>query len=271
MIYQAEPRIRIDDLDMSLVAALLETHLIAQIEAFEQMIGAKCLIEGVAKRRDHVGLSNLDLTLSVNGSVDPYPASIYGSPSILGMLASAWERSEPVSSAALAPSFLFAARVAVSTVSRAGLRGLATGDALLFDRVAPDGGIVLCIGEHLSTIGQITETGLVTVGDVFSSNSPYLLGEFLMSDSDFDTDNGAAALDDASIGSLPVRLVFEIGRREMTLDELRDVSVGTPIALDKPASAVVEILANGRRVGAGEMVLIGDQLGVRITRLNGNA
>lgn len=271
LIHQAEPRIRIDDLDMSLIAALLETHLITQVEALEQMIGAKCSVEGVSKRQDHTTLSHLDLSLTMNVSNDPYPASIYASPSILGMLASVWERSETVFSAGLAPSFLFAARVAVSSISRAGLRGLVTGDALLFDRVAPEGGIALCIGEHLSTVGRITDNGLVTAGAVFSSNNPYLMGEFFMSDSDFETEGGAAALDDASIGSLPVRLVFEIGRREMALDELRDISVGTPIALHKPASAVVEILANGRRVGAGEMVLIGDQLGVRITRLNGNA
>ena len=92
-----------------------------------------------------------------------------------------------------------------------------------------------------------------------------------MLDDDSETESSAAALDEASIDSLPVRLVFEVGRREMSLDELRDLGVGASIALEKPASSVVDILANGRRVGAGEMVLIGDQLGVRITRLNTHA
>jgi len=68
-----------------------------------------------------------------------------------------------------------------------------------------------------------------------------------------------------------MRLVFELGRREMSVDELRNIGVGGSIALEKPATSVVDILANGRRVGAGEMVLIGDQLGVKITRLNGHA
>jgi type III secretion protein Q len=187
------------------------------------------------------------------------------------MLASAWERSERQAYDVANPSFLLAARVATSSVSRSGLRGLAEGDALLFDRVAPDGGVVLTIGEALTAVGQIAENGDINASAAFSANNPLSLGEFLMSDTDFETDGGAAALDDAAIGALPVRLVFEIGRREVSLDELRDMAVGTPIPLDKPASSVVDILANGRRVGSGEMVLIGDQLGVKITRLNGHA
>jgi len=187
------------------------------------------------------------------------------------MLAAAWERSPRVDGIKFAHSVVFAARVAVSSVSRNGLNGLAVGDALLFDRVAPDGGVVLCLGEHLTTVGQLNDTGEVTVGAPFSANNPYLLGEFQMSNNEFEAESQVAALDETSIGNLPVRLIFELGRREMSIDELRNIGVGGSIPLDKPASSVVDILANGRRVGAGEMVLIGDQLGVKITRLNGHA
>jgi len=271
MVFQAEPRIRADDLDPELLAALIETHAAEQVEAFEAFMRTTLTIDRVSDVRDHSSLAHLDLNLTVNGAVDPYPARIFASPGVLGMLATAWERSMRRNAVSIEPTFLMAARVATSSVSRAGLRGLAVGDALLFDRVAPDGGIVLCVGEHLATTGQITETGEVSPGAPFAVNSPHLLGEFQMSDTDFETDGGAAALDDASVSSLPVRLVFELGRREVSLDELREMAVGSPISLEKPASSVVDILANGRRIGAGEMVLIGDQLGVRITRLNGHA
>lgn len=271
LLFEAEPRVRAEDLDIELIAALIETHAVAQIEALEAMLGADCAVERVTKVKDHGTLPHLDMRLTANGAAESYPAAIYATPFVLGLLASAWERSERQAFGAAEPAFLLAARVATSSVSRSGLRGLAEGDALLFDRVAPDGGIVLSVGESLTAVGQITETGDVTVGSVFSNNNPLLLGEFLMSDTDFETEGSAAALDEAAIGALPVRLVFEIGRREVTVDELRDMAVGTPISLEKPASSVVDILANGRRVGSGEMVLIGDQLGVKITRLNGNA
>jgi type III secretion protein Q len=37
--------------------------------------------------------------------------------------------------------------------------------------------------------------------------------------------------------------------------------------LSKPLSQSVDILANGRRVGSGELVRLGDSIGVRVTRL----
>jgi len=271
LLNQAEPRVRIDDLDAELVAALIETHLVDHIVALESLLGVSCVVERVTTVRDHGSLAKLDARLFLIGTSHPYPASIYASPSILGMLATAWERSPRTENANFEPAFVFAARVALSSVSRNGLKSLAVGDALLFDRVAPDGGVVLCVGEHLCAVGQLTDTGEVTVGAKFSTQSPYLLGEFQMADNEFETESREAALDETSIGNLPVRLVFELGRREMSVDELRNIGVGGSIPLDKPASSVVDILANGRRVGAGEMVLIGDQLGVKITRLNGHA
>ena len=271
LLHQAEPRVRIDDLDAELVAALIETHLVDYLFDLEAVTGVSCSVERVAKVRDHAKLAKFDARLFVAGSSHPYPASVYASPSILGMLATAWERSPRITDATFDHPFVLAARVAVSSVSRNGLKSLAVGDALLFDRVAPDGGIVLCVGEYLTTVGQLSDTGGVTVGAPFSSQSPYLLGEFQMAENEFEAESLEVALDETSIGSLPVRLVFELGRREMSVDELRNIGVGGSIALDKPASSIVDILANGRRVGAGEMVLIGDQLGVKITRLNGHA
>lgn len=271
LLHQAEPRVRVDDLDAELVAALIETHVVEYLQALEGVLGVNCTIERVAKVRDHGTLAHLDARLYISGSSHPYPASIYASPSILGMFATAWERSPRIGEVQLEHSIVLAARVAVSSVSKIGLKGLAVGDALLFDRVAPDGGVVLCVGEHYTTVGQLNDVGQVTVGAPFTYQSPYLLGEFRMSENEFEAESSGVALDETSIGNLPVRLVFELGRREMSVEELRNIGVGGSIALDKPASSIVDILANGRRVGAGEMVLIGDQLGVKITRLNGHA
>ena len=271
LIHQAEPRIRIDDLDTELGAALIEAHALSFIEAFEAFAGATCAVLRIAKKNDQNNLPSIDMALTFKGAPEPYPAALFASPRVLGLLAAAWEQRALLNPIELAPAFILAVRVATSTISRAGLEGLVAGDALLFDRVAPNGGVVVCIAETLAAPGQITEAGAVEPGSSFSATSPLSLGEFLMADDDFETEGTAAALDDVSIGNLPVRLVFELGRREMSLNELKELGVGTPIPLDKPASSMVDILANGRRVGSGEMVLIGDQLGVRITRLNGHA
>lgn len=270
LIHLAEPRVRVADLDTDAVGAFIETYALSEIEALETMFGVTCSVERLEKCRDHGTLANLDAQFEFDGQHGRYPAKIFGSPVVLGMLATAWETRPQYESQSLTVPFVLAARVATSNVSRAGLRSIAVGDALLFDRVAPESGIVLSIGEYLATVGRIIDDGAVVANAPFTMKSPYLLGEFLMTESDGGPEHSAGALEETSIANLPVRLVFEVGRKEMTLDELRAIAIGSPINLEKPATSIVDILANGRKIGSGEMVLIGDQLGVRVMRLNGH-
>jgi len=76
-------------------------------------------------------------------------------------------------------------------------------------------------------------------------------------------DNTAVAEDPAR--SLPVRVEFEIGQVELSLGELADLQPGYVFAL--PAhleGANVVIRANGRASGRGEVVAVGETLGVRL-------
>lgn len=85
-----------------------------------------------------------------------------------------------------------------------------------------------------------------------------------------DTGTSGQAPDDATLEDLPVALAFEVGRRTMPLGEIGQLTAGAIVQLDTPGQAV-DILANGRRVGQGEMVRIGESLGVRIIRMFDNA
>lgn len=71
----------------------------------------------------------------------------------------------------------------------------------------------------------------------------------------------------ASVGEVPVHLVFELGRTEIPLSELEALQAGYVFELGKPLSQSVDILANGHRVGTGELVRLGETIGVRVSRL----
>lgn len=71
--------------------------------------------------------------------------------------------------------------------------------------------------------------------------------------------------EDAGARKLPVKIEFEIGRLEMSVGELSALQPGYVFAL--PAhleGANVTIRANGRAAGRGEVVAVGDTLGVRL-------
>lgn len=71
----------------------------------------------------------------------------------------------------------------------------------------------------------------------------------------------------ASIGEVPVHLIFELGRTEIPMSELEALQAGYVFELGKPLSQTVDILANGHRVGTGELVRLGETIGVRVSRL----
>ncbi len=54
----------------------------------------------------------------------------------------------------------------------------------------------------------------------------------------------------------------------MRAGEVQDLAPGVLLPVERSAGEVIEILANGRCIGAGELVKIGDKLAVRVTRLS---
>ncbi|MER8383081.1 type III secretion system cytoplasmic ring protein SctQ [Mesorhizobium sp. M1399] len=69
---------------------------------------------------------------------------------------------------------------------------------------------------------------------------------------------------EADLDDLEIVLVFECGRWPMPLAELRSAGEGHVFELGRPIAGPVDILANGRRIGRGDIVRIGDELGIRL-------
>lgn len=64
---------------------------------------------------------------------------------------------------------------------------------------------------------------------------------------------------------IPVKLTVELGRTKMTIKELLRLSQGSVVALDGLAGEPLDVLINGYLIAQGEVVVVGDKFGVRIT------
>jgi flagellar motor switch protein FliN len=58
-----------------------------------------------------------------------------------------------------------------------------------------------------------------------------------------------------------------LGRTRLVVKEVVDLGVGAIVEIDKAAGEPVDILVNGRLVARGEVVVIEDNFGVRITEI----
>jgi type III secretion protein Q len=73
--------------------------------------------------------------------------------------------------------------------------------------------------------------------------------------------------DEADLESLPVQVVLELGRVEMSIAELRQLAPGVLLPVSHNADDAIDVVVNGKRIGRAGLVRVGDGLGVRISRL----
>ncbi|HGM5582692.1 TPA: type III secretion system cytoplasmic ring protein SctQ [Pseudomonas putida] len=69
---------------------------------------------------------------------------------------------------------------------------------------------------------------------------------------------------DSSLDELQLKLVCQVGSVELSLAQLRELGVGSVLELAPRMHEGVDLMINGRRVGQGQLVKIGDGLGVRL-------
>ncbi|WP_034915679.1 MULTISPECIES: flagellar motor switch protein FliN [Erwinia] len=82
----------------------------------------------------------------------------------------------------------------------------------------------------------------------------------------FESNDVAGSLQDIDlIMDIPVKLTVELGRTKMTIKELLRLTQGSVVALEGLAGEPLDILINGYLIAQGEVVVVADKYGVRIT------
>lgn len=64
-----------------------------------------------------------------------------------------------------------------------------------------------------------------------------------------------------------IPISVEVGRAQMSLDEVLKLVPGSVIGLDKKAEEPVDLRVNGKLIARGEVVLVDDVYGLRITQI----
>jgi flagellar motor switch protein FliN/FliY len=70
---------------------------------------------------------------------------------------------------------------------------------------------------------------------------------------------------------VPVSLTIELGSCQLPMKEVLQLNIGSVVQLDKPADAPVELSVNGKLIARGEVVVVEDRFGVKITEVVGSA
>lgn len=71
----------------------------------------------------------------------------------------------------------------------------------------------------------------------------------------------------AALLDLTLPVSIELGRTSMTVQELLRLGRGSVVQLDRLAGEPIDIYVSDRRFAEGEVVVLGEHFGVRITRI----
>ena len=74
-------------------------------------------------------------------------------------------------------------------------------------------------------------------------------------------------IDSNLLKSIPVTISVEVGRAVLKISDLLRLAQGSVVELDRIAGEPIDLLVNNTVVGQGEVVLVNDRYGIRLTRV----
>ncbi|MDH4320367.1 MAG: flagellar motor switch protein FliN [Desulfobulbaceae bacterium] len=66
---------------------------------------------------------------------------------------------------------------------------------------------------------------------------------------------------------VPLEVTVELGRTHMIINNMLQLTQGSVVELDKAAGEPVEIFVNNKLLGKGEVIVVNERFGVRITEI----
>jgi type III secretion protein Q len=271
----------LDHLDPPHVALLLELALSDALSMLEAGLGARLAITCVRAADDE--RENGTVSLAFNIAVDGIGTScgeLLVQPAHAIMFAQFLDRcglpSDPPQhetregqvGAAIELPVPVCVRVAAAMFAVGEIATLSPGDVVIADQSCqPMRTAVAVIAEHF-----VAPVDLTTAGAQIAAPPTRARGSLWGWSMENGGDRSSAdVLQKTDLDDIPVKLLFELGRIELSLAEIRQLAPGALLPLQRPLEDSVDILANGRRIGRGHLVQIGNSLGIRITRLFDNA
>jgi flagellar motor switch protein FliN/FliY len=101
---------------------------------------------------------------------------------------------------------------------------------------------------------------------VMASSAPEAIPAKAQIFQNFDSENVAPAANNLDlILDIPVHLTVELGRTKIAIRNLLQLAQGSVVELDGLAGEPMDVLVNGCLIAQGEVVVVNDKFGIRLT------
>jgi len=151
-------------------------------------------------------------------------------------------------------------RVAAANLAAGEIERLSPDDVVLVDASCQPGhAVIAVIGERLvAPVALAPEGHRLAAHPIPGTTSPWAWS--------MPTDAMAAAWEaDTETDNRPLHVLFEIGRFEMPASKVKQLAPNALLPLRPPHDQTVDIVVDGRRIGRGTLMQIGNRTGVRVS------
>jgi flagellar motor switch protein FliN/FliY len=120
------------------------------------------------------------------------------------------------------------------------------------------------LSEQAETEGETAPT------DASSTDTDMVVAGSDMAPADFDNlvDEGRPSKGDVNMDvilDVPVTISMEIGRTKISIRNLLQLNQGSVVELDRLAGEPMDVLVNGTLIAHGEVVVVNEKFGIRLT------
>jgi type III secretion protein Q len=154
-------------------------------------------------------------------------------------------------------------QVGQTVISTRELRALEVGDILIMDKW-------VSVGNQLRIDGYV-EDALPPLLVMWANEQHATVGSinlqgFPMQRNETNSD----AISNEHVDELEVTLTFHLGERRIKLGELQDIRPGYVFELENSLNrSSIRVAVNGTNIASGQLMAVGERLGVRVTRITG--
>jgi flagellar motor switch protein FliN/FliY len=67
--------------------------------------------------------------------------------------------------------------------------------------------------------------------------------------------------------SVPIQITVELGKTRKKIKDIAELTLGNIVELDRQAGDQVDVIANGRLIARGDVVVVDDNYSVKITEI----
>jgi type III secretion protein Q len=262
LVGSVDPALSLDRLGPDRAAIILEFALASVLAAVEMNLGCKLAIDsfsGQVERLESDGQLPLFFTLVIEGLVTT-GCELRIPPDYALRLAEGLDRHAGISRSVLDLPVPVCLRVAAANLAAGEIERLSPDDVVLVDASCQPGhAVIAVIGERLvAPVALAPEGHRLAAHPIPGTTSPWAWS--------MPTDAMAAAWEaDAETDNRPLHVLFEIGRFEMPASKVKQLAPNALLPLRPPHDQTVDIVVDGRRIGRGTLMQIGNRTGVRVS------